>query len=58
MHFIQLNDERKGHMGNAEIMFAVTESKRQIRTGAEWSAAFRRLAKAVTFLFPHREEEH
>ena len=58
MHFIQLNDERKGRMGNAEIVFAVMESKQQIRTGAEWSATFQRLAKAVTFLFPHQEEEH
>jgi hypothetical protein len=58
MHYIQLNDERKGRLGDAEVVFAVPESKRQIRTGAEWSAAFRRLSKAVSFLFPHREEEH
>jgi hypothetical protein len=37
--------------------FAVAESKRQVKTGGEWSAAFRRMAKAVAFLFPHRREE-
>ena len=57
MHFVNLDEERKGRMGTTEIVFAVAESKRQVRTGAEWSAAFRRMSKAVTFLFPHRREE-
>jgi hypothetical protein len=57
MHYIQLDDERKGRMGNAEVIFTVPEPKRQLRTGAEWSAAFRRLSRAITFLFPHREDE-
>ena len=57
MHFVQLDEERKGRMGKAEIIFAVAESKRQVKTGGEWSAAYRRMSKAVTFLFPHRREE-
>jgi hypothetical protein len=57
MHFINLNEERKGRLGTAEVVFAVAESKRHVRTGAEWSAAFRRLSKAVVFLFPHRRDE-
>ena len=57
MHFIQLNEERKGRLGGAEVVFAVAELKRQVRTGSEWSSAFRRMSKAVTFLFPHRREE-
>ena len=57
MHFVQLNEERKGRLGSAEIVLATAESKRQIKTGAEWSAAFRRMSKGVTFLFPHRREE-
>jgi hypothetical protein len=57
MHFIQLDEERKGRLGTAEVVFAVSESKRQIKTGSEWSSAFRRMSKAVTFLFPHRREE-
>ena len=57
MHFIHLDEERKGRVGTTEVVFAVAESKRQVRTGAEWSSAFRRMSKAVTFLFPHRREE-
>ena len=57
MHYIQLDEERKGRLGNAEVVFAVAESKRQIKTGGEWSAAFRRLIKGITFLFPHRRDE-
>lgn len=57
MHFINLNEERKGRLGTTEVVFAVAESKRHVRTGAEWSAAFRRMSKAVVFLFPHRRDE-
>ena len=57
MHFIQLDEERKGRLGRAEVVFAVAESKRQVKTGSEWSSAFRRMSKAVVFLFPHRREE-
>ena len=57
MHFVQLDEERKGRLGRAEVIFTVAESKRQIKTGSEWSSAFRRMSKAVTFLFPHRREE-
>ena len=57
MHFVQLDEERKGRLGKAEVVFTVAESKRQIKTGAEWSSAFRRMSKAVIFLFPHRREE-
>ena len=57
MHFIQLDEERKGRLGKAEVVFSVAESKRQVKTGAEWSSAFRRMSKAIIFLFPHRREE-
>ena len=57
MHFVNLDEEGKGRVGPTEVVFAAAESKRQVRTGAEWSSAFRRMSKAVTFLFPHRREE-
>ena len=57
MHFFHLDEERKGRVGTTEVVFAVAESKRQVRTGAEWSSAFRRMSKVVAFLFPHRREE-
>ena len=57
MHFVQLDEERKGSLGSAEVVFAIAESKHQIRSGADWSSAFRRASKAVTFLFLHQMEE-
>jgi hypothetical protein len=57
LHFVQLDEERKGRLGKAEVVFTVAESKRQVKTGSEWSSAFRRMSKAVVFLFPHRREE-
>ena len=57
MHFIQIDEERKGRVGGTEVVFAVAESKRQVKTGGDWSSAYRRMSKAVTFLFPHRREE-
>jgi hypothetical protein len=57
MHFVQLDEERKGRLGAAEVVFSVAESKKQVRTGAEWSSAFRRMSKAINFLFPHRRDE-
>ena len=35
MHFIQLDEERKGRLGTAEVVFSVAESKKQVKTGAE-----------------------
>lgn len=57
MHCIQLNDERKGRLGESELVFAMAEAKRQVKTGSEWSTAFRRASRAILFLFPHRKEE-
>ena len=57
MHFVQLDEERKGCLGSAEVVFAIAEAKRQVKTGSEWLTAFRRATKATTFLFPHRREE-
>jgi hypothetical protein len=37
MHFVQLDEERKGRLGGAEVVFTVAESKRQVKTGAELS---------------------
>jgi hypothetical protein len=34
MHFVQLDEERKGRLGGAEVVFTVAESKRQVKTGA------------------------
>ena len=57
MHCVQLNDERKGRLGESEVVFAVAEAKRQVKTGSEWTIAFRRASRAILFLFPHRRGE-
>ena len=57
MHYVELNEERKGRLGAAEVVFTVAETKHKVKTGAEWSSAFRRMSKAVIFLFPHRRDE-
>jgi hypothetical protein len=57
MHFVQLDDERNGHLGAAEVVYIIAESKQHIKTRAEWSSTFWRASKAVTFLFPHQREE-
>ena len=44
-------------MGETEISFGVAGPKRCISTAAEWSTAWRKASKAITFAFPHRREE-
>ncbi|KAF8798416.1 hypothetical protein BYT27DRAFT_7123504, partial [Phlegmacium glaucopus] len=57
LHHVSIDEERKGHMGDAEISFGVPEAKRHVRTASEWSSAWRRAAKAIAFAFPHRKDE-
>jgi hypothetical protein len=57
LHHVGLDEERTGRLGDTEISFGVAEPKRRISTAAEWSAAWRRASKAITFAFPHRREE-
>ncbi|CAA7267382.1 unnamed protein product [Cyclocybe aegerita] len=33
------------------------DGKQQVRNGSDWSAAFRKAKRAITFLFPHWQEE-
>jgi hypothetical protein len=44
-------------LGDTEISFGVSEPRKRISTADEWSTAWRRSSKAVTFAFPHRREE-
>lgn len=57
IYALQLDEERKGCIGKSEIVFALAEAKRQVRTSPEWSAAFRQTIRAVVFVFPHHREE-
>jgi hypothetical protein len=57
LHLVVPDEERKGRLGDTEISFGVAEPKKRISTAAEWSSAWRRASKAISFAFPHRREE-
>ena len=57
LHHVVADEERKGRLGDTEISLGVVEAKKQIRTAAEWSSAWRRASKAIAFAFPHRRDE-
>ena len=50
------DEERTGRLGDVEISFGISEAKKVAST-ADWTAAWRRASKAITFTFPHRQEE-
>lgn len=56
MHFVQLDEARKGHLGGAEVIFTMAKSKQLIKSLFKTGSAFRRMSKAVMFLFPHQRE--
>jgi hypothetical protein len=57
LHHVIPDEERTGRLGDAEISFGVAEAKKRVSTAAEWSTAWRRASRAITFAFPHRREE-
>ena len=57
LHHVVIDEERTGRLGETEISFGVAGPKRRISTAAEWSTAWRKASKAITFAFPHRREE-
>ena len=57
LHHVVPDEERTGRLGDTEITFGVAEPKKRISTAAEWSSAWRRASKAISFAFPHRREE-
>jgi len=44
-------------MGDTEFVLGAAEAKKQVKTSSDWSSAWRRACKAITFLFPHRASE-
>ncbi|KAF8812582.1 hypothetical protein BYT27DRAFT_7252098 [Phlegmacium glaucopus] len=57
LHHTVPDEERKGRLGDTEVSFGFPEAKKRVRTASEWSTAWRRAAKAISFAFPHRREE-
>jgi len=57
LHRITLDEQRKMRLGGATISFGASEPSRKVSTAAEWSAAWRRAARAIAFAFPHCTRE-
>ena len=57
LHHVVADEERTGCLEEAEITFGIAEPKQCISTAAEWSAAWRKASKAITFAFPYQCEE-
>ncbi|KAF8803883.1 hypothetical protein BYT27DRAFT_7026491, partial [Phlegmacium glaucopus] len=57
LHHVVADEERKGRLGDTEISLGITEAKKHVRTASEWSTAWRRASKAISFAFPHRRNE-
>ena len=53
LHHVIPDEERTGRLGDTEISFGVAEAKKHVCTAAEWSSAWRRASKAISFAFPH-----
>ena len=57
LHHVVPDEERTGCLGEAEITFGVAEVKKRVASAAEWSIAWKRASKAISFAFPHHREE-
>ena len=57
LHHVIPDEERTGRLGDTEISFGVSEAKKRVSSASEWSSAWRRASKAISFAFPHRREE-
>jgi hypothetical protein len=57
LHRITVVEERKARIGDSEISLGPAEAARKVASSSDWSVAWRRAARAVAFVFPHRSRE-
>jgi hypothetical protein len=57
LHHAIPDEERTGRLGDTEIVFGVSESKKRVTTASKWSSAWRRASRAISFAFPHQKKE-
>lgn len=57
IHRITTLDKKKAKIGETEISLGAVEAARKISSYNEWSIAWRKAARAISFVFPHRKEE-
>ena len=57
LHRVTVTEERKTRIGEADIVLGPIEATRKITTSSDWSTAWRRASRAISFVFPHRTRE-
>ena len=57
IHRLTTVDERKAKIGDTEISLGTVDAARKVTTYNEWSIAWRRTARAVSYVFAHRRQE-
>jgi hypothetical protein len=57
LHRITTTSERKASFGDTDIILGPVEATRKVTTSSDWSTAWRRAARAISFVFPHRTRE-
>ena len=57
LHCVTIDEERKARIGETEISFGSSETKRKVESSSEWSTAWRFASRAIAFVFEHRERE-
>jgi hypothetical protein len=57
LHRITVDEDRNATISETTIIFRAPEAARKVTSSSEWSAAWRRAARAVAFVFPHRTRE-
>jgi hypothetical protein len=57
LHHVVPEEERTSRLGDTEISFGVAEARKRVLTASDWSTAWRRASKAISFAFPHRRDE-
>jgi len=57
LHRVTNNEERNAVISETTVVFRAAEATRKVTSSSEWSAAWRRAARAIAFVFPHRSRE-
>jgi len=57
VHRITTVNERKAKIGDTEISLGAIDAARKVTSYNEWSIAWRKTARAVSYVFAHRKQE-
>jgi hypothetical protein len=57
IHRVTIIEERKARIGETEISLGTVEAARKVTSSNDWSIAWRRAARATSYVFPHHRKE-